>query len=354
MKKRKLDLSKEGLKQLALAHGEKAAFGAGLLIFAIFVYAFFGRVTLPVEKGPDELKRRAQEAQSHMAASQWDEKRENLAITNYVIRAKRDPLVPEEYALKTPFDMPPRPQLSKRSDPALLAVESLEAVGGQSAFELKAAGETEVHGQRWAMITGLVPVRKQTAAYDEVFKDAIPIAEARPNDATRDDSPRDAPVYRRQPTVERAEVVDGQESKLDWKPIDMVKIVTMKERWANKTPEIVSARFVDPVYTKELGPLASGSWVRKRRTCPRFRWPPRPRKRSKKRATRKRRSGVRKNENGSLEKGPRAPRAAETARRPERRASTRVSPSERASSTGSSAFWTSRSSRINATVTECS
>ncbi len=65
---------------------------------------------------------------------------------------------------------------------------------------------SEVRGQRWIVVTGLVPVEKQELAYSEAFKSAVNY-----------DANKDYPEYSDY-QVERVEVASpGEAADPDWK-----------------------------------------------------------------------------------------------------------------------------------------
>ena len=58
-----------------------------------------------------------------------------------------------------------------RDAPEVFAVEQLRAIPGRGAF-LKAAGNAGTVGQRWVVVTGLVPYKRQLAEYRAKFEGA--------------------------------------------------------------------------------------------------------------------------------------------------------------------------------------
>jgi hypothetical protein len=63
-------------------------------------------------------------------------------------------------------------QLEKRREPPLLPIEDMRAVADRDGFP-KSAGSTDVFkGQRWVMLTGAIPIKKETEAYRQTFSRA--------------------------------------------------------------------------------------------------------------------------------------------------------------------------------------
>ncbi len=124
----------------------------------------------------------------------------NIEIVDYPARAEHVPLLDDDYRLKVFFDKPLWEQHEKRPAPKLWPVEELLAASGQGFFAIKresgddVAADTETKavtdsstpkghraklskdvvpkGYFYVAITGLVPLRKQTAEYDDAFRSA--------------------------------------------------------------------------------------------------------------------------------------------------------------------------------------
>jgi hypothetical protein len=217
--KMKFDLG--AVKRFVIEHGEKLAFGAAALLFLLFVYSAFTREVLSADKQPEKLRDTANQVQSHVQQSTFDPKRENIAVVSYATRAKRIPLVLENYAGKTLLNGPVGEQKPKREEPATMVVEDLRGGSGFGTFALRGGAvaadatvrrgdaapaasaaqivqrraqtsepahrpspDAKMEGRAWAVVTGLVPLRKQTLEYVRVFDNAEGF-----------DASRDRPVY---------------------------------------------------------------------------------------------------------------------------------------------------------------
>ncbi|MEX2114217.1 MAG: hypothetical protein WD845_13580 [Pirellulales bacterium] len=265
--KAKLDV--QSIKNFALEHGEKVAFAAVGVVFLMFVYSALKREALQADKQPDKLQGKAQQVRSHITQSSFDPKRDGLALVDYVDRAKRDPIDLTGYKALRPLNPQIFDQKAKRDNPTILPLEELRADSGFGVFSLKgdAAADAKAApagggraaevgfnpgansnpvGRGYTVVTGLVPVQKQSQEYSRLFDNA--------QDANPD---RDRPRYLRL-VVERAEIDPAQPDKLDWKPLPPSNEFT--SRFEGTIGEIISAKFREEGLVDPLGPLVRRSW----------------------------------------------------------------------------------------------
>ena len=159
--------------------------------------------------------------------------------------------------------------------PALFAVTQLRGAADSGPFRMapvapaaatarpKAARPSsstpkiETVGKQWIVLTGLVPVLKQEAAYVETFRDAV-----------FSDPARDVPSYLAY-WVERVEVNSpGEAANPPWDDKDKVRRFfsrdesdKAKKEWGEVTsPDVVTPDFIDPQLTFPLGPLVGRTW----------------------------------------------------------------------------------------------
>jgi hypothetical protein len=280
MKKPKLDL--DSIKTFFLEHGEKLALGVVGVVFLMFVWGAIKRETLDADKQPDRLEAKANEVRTHVESSQFDAKREGLAVVDYLARAKRDPIDPGVFSLPTPINPIVIEQKASRDDPKLLAIEELRAVGAYGTFALtnpaaaggapgappprgNAAGErrparavgrgnagyqckpeSDLKSRGFVVITGLIPVHKQAQAYAEVFQYAL-----------GGDSNRDKPNYLAY-VLERAEINPAAPDNLDWKEVNPPERFDAK--FEATMPDVVHQEYIDTKLTEQLGPLLYEAW----------------------------------------------------------------------------------------------
>ena len=278
--KLKLALNVDGVKRVLIQHGEKAAFGLAVCVLLFFFWRTVRLEVLGADKQPDMLKALAERAQQHVLTSEWDKKAKNIEIVDYPARAEHVPLVDADYRLGVFLDKPLWEQHDKRQSPKMWPVEELQAAAGRGIFAIKkekdgdnveavdAKAETKPitdsgvsKGHRaklsndvvpkgffYVAITGLLPLRKQTAEYDDVFRNA-----------QQYDSSRDVPVYEHEHMkIERAEVSGA---KMDWHEIDLAAVDSFVGKWpTDPIDDAVDSQYYDDACTMPLGPLLGEDW----------------------------------------------------------------------------------------------
>ncbi len=263
----KLNLDKKAIQEFFLQHVEKIVFGGVIFYFALMVYGALGRDSF--DKTPGQLTGAAANAESHMQATPPEA--EDCDAPDFVEIAKisRDPVKVEFYSHSTSWDASLWKQRRKRGEPNLLTVQELRGVAGCGPFNMQpqlrpaaAAGpirgnrepqprvqprdsrSSGVRGQRWVVLTGLVPVRKQIAAFREYFKDV-----QKPNPET------DVPTYIYY-RVERAEVTDRSGAvEPKWSRFNLRKELQRTQSWSGTHQEVVEERYIHPKLVFPLGPL---------------------------------------------------------------------------------------------------
>jgi hypothetical protein len=239
--------------------------GLVVVIFLSLVYsaiAHSGRFS----KTPEELQSEAADSQRRIEATQPESILTTLPPNrDYVAEAgrSRDPIRENLYAIDgwKPEIFPKRPL---RDAPRLLPVQDLHVAAGAGAFragEAAAPGGAAVRGaaggtrgQRWIVVTGLVPLEQQQAAYAEVLKQSV-----------LQDPQRDEPKYLGY-FVERVEVNDsGDAAKPDWEKVrPIVSIDAIKEaakQWASAADaDVVDTKFLLQPLVFPLGPLTGEHW----------------------------------------------------------------------------------------------
>lgn len=105
------------------------------------------------------------------------------------------------------------------------------------------------HGQRWILLTGLVPIKEQSAEFRNKLQNAAGY-----------DAVKDAPEYKGF-FIERAEVGPGQSGQPKWSNFYYTN--TMKEAagtWTKSDAEVVDAKYVNPQLCSPLPPVGDHHW----------------------------------------------------------------------------------------------
>jgi hypothetical protein len=113
---------------------------------------------------------------------------------------------------------------------------------------MRVGNGANLKGAYWTVVTGLVPIKKQTAEFD-VFQKAL--------GETKD---RDVPEYVGY-RIERAEVTSDDPSDLAWQELKLGSVFEFMKKWSDTMPEIVKPAFIDPMFAMPLGPLVGQDWT---------------------------------------------------------------------------------------------
>ncbi len=284
MKGKLKSLSGPALKNFFLQHGEKIAMAAVAVVLVMFIVKAVGRETLSADKEPDRLKDAASGAQSHIAASKLDTA-PFVVSPGYVTRARRDPVNSDQYALPVAWDPQIFESKRKRDDPAIYPLEEPRVVSSYGLFSMNEAGPGErqqpgaggarrpmaqeidgegnplqggagkpgatagsaAKGVYWALVTGVVPLKKQLGEYQRAFQRS-----------QAQDKDRDTPNYLGY-MIERAEI--GPDGKaLAWVQVDKKAIAEFAAKWAYYADEVAVADTVDLKLAADLGPLLNRTW----------------------------------------------------------------------------------------------
>ena len=277
--KLKLNVDKAAIQGFFLHNVEKIVLGGVVVGFVLIVYQAFVFARNGFEAKPGDQLDAADAARRH-----WEEDCSSVPevpVTKYneiVDKVIKGKIKESSYACPAPLDKPLFPQRGLRGAPRLCPVEDLRGAAAVGPFTMKVATErpaprspggatrprqpaqgpksTEVRGQRWVVLTGLVPLKKQTDAFEECFQDSV----------FRDDQ-KDIVEYRGY-WVERAEVTSPDAAaNLDWTKVAVKQFDSpgemqkADEQWHKRAgSDVVDRRFINERITFPLGPLNDRLW----------------------------------------------------------------------------------------------
>ena len=207
--KLKLKLDKKTLLDFLLQNVEKIVFGVIVLVFVLMLYSSLSTAGR-FDKTPEELQADVAKGRHDIESTPPDPK---LEVIDYVSQAKRSRVRIEEkpYVNSVTWDPPLFENRPLRDAPPLFTVQELRGSAGMGAFHTvpaarleqpehrtrrnatsarigpsdsaagampglmpaRAAGGEDIRGQRWIVITGLVPIEKQETAYADTFKQSL-------------------------------------------------------------------------------------------------------------------------------------------------------------------------------------
>lgn len=280
--KLKLNLDKKTILDFLIQNAEKIVFGLIVIVMLLMLYAAFTGAKR-YERSPKQLEEAVRRGEDEIKATPADSV--GLAVTPYAKQAKesRVDIEEEPYAHANLWDKPLFDRRPLRDTPPLFAVQQLRGASGIGAFRAaperaaakpvakpgarpgtrpaagaaapvgNAAGSSLV-GQRWIVVTGLVPIKEQTAAYLQSFRQSVFF-----------DSQRDIPDYSDY-LVERVELNNAAEAaNPDWtkaKKFTSRDAKTAVDSWASAGgKELVADKYLESKLVFPLGPLVNQQWT---------------------------------------------------------------------------------------------
>lgn len=244
----KAKFDKAALQTFFLQHVEK--FILVLIVLGFFAFVW-GAISHKGYQGtPGELETAARRAKEHILET--PAAKGDLKVVDYsrivagVTDRSQKRIASEPYALATLLDPPifEAPQL--RGEPKVLAVRELRGAADLGAFNMRVGDRGETRGQRWVVITGVVPVAEQAEAYLKTFRG--------------NHLDTDVPKYYHY-WVERAEVPPGG-GDLTYTQLNVMAALEVQKRWAGggHEREVVPMNFVQERLVFPLGPRTDAEW----------------------------------------------------------------------------------------------
>jgi hypothetical protein len=207
--KLKLKLDKDSLQQFFLENGEKLVFG--LIGLAALLIIFQALTRKGYEKTPQQLLQKSKDADDKINSTPPEVPAEcHSAEFEKLVRRILLPVDGTAYEYGKSWDVPVANPLRPRPQPQLYAAEKLRGTAGAGKFSSQRTSRgSRDHGTRYLVLTALVPLEQQTAAYQDAF-DGV---------RCRDPQTDGAPQYSNF-KIERAVVpASGQNQELAWEDV---------------------------------------------------------------------------------------------------------------------------------------
>ena len=275
--KLKLRLDKATVQEFLIQNVEKIVFGIVALVFLFLVYSAIMGVPRSQDT-PDKLRQAAQSGENAISSAPIET---GLEVKDYEAQAKRSrvPIKETPYTTAAILDPPVFPKRLLRDTPPLYAAQKLQGAAGTGAFSMvaeiekppaeDAAGGAEepappvaqssgIRGQRWIVLTALVPFDKQVEAFNGL-KTSGPPNSYNPQ--------HDVPKYLGY-NVQRLEVASPADAvKPDWNKAETTTIISKEaiekavKQWGGVlgTDMVAQEYLLQPNLVFPLGPLA-GPW----------------------------------------------------------------------------------------------
>jgi hypothetical protein len=266
--KLQLKLDKKAIQQFFLDHTEKIVLAGIAVCFLLVTYHAITREgyivqgqTTRQDSKPENLKQAVDNAKANIERP-YDPKRayDKLAGDfkfNEAIHGFRGRVDPQAYAMVTPFSRPPSPSTILRGMPTVLPVERLVAQMGRGPVAVAEQGGPgpiggQVHGRRWVLLKGLVPVGKQKEVYRGLY-----------GNATLQDPTHDSPEYRGF-FVQRIDVTPGSSAVGERGNFYLWTAAKSAEGPANRGVQqggdVVDGKFVEPALCCPLPQVSDRVW----------------------------------------------------------------------------------------------
>jgi hypothetical protein len=250
--KRKFD--KKVIQQFFIDHTEKIVIGAVGLMFLYFAYsAVMLEVNENYKKEPKNLTDAITAAQNTIhAGPRGKTPAAETPIPPYAERIETFKLAldPNRYPFDKDLIIAPIGQPHLRGTPEIVAIKDLRAAPGRGAL-VSNDGNNGTVGQRWVVVTGLVPYERELAEYKSKFQDA--------GTQTNHDAPEYAGFL-----VQRGEVVPGAAAGPSWEAsmtfCTPATFGPQFQKWSGVGPEVVDHAHTLPELTSPLPRLATAEW----------------------------------------------------------------------------------------------
>lgn len=226
-----------------------------ILVIPLAIYiAYRGTQYEPLAWQPDALAKAAENANNTIKTSERKAVDEGVSIITYDVKATwiKAKIRSDYYRTETQWLPSLFPEKNKRTAVHVLPVKELKAQAGLGAVSINPTsplagsametgssamtGSTATGtriGERWAIVTGLIPIREQLNLYVDKFSSSV-----------LPDALRDMPTYILY-DVERAEIVPGKSlDELQWQRLDfLTEFLQKRSLWSNNAVDPV-----DPIF----------------------------------------------------------------------------------------------------------
>ncbi|MDR2346275.1 MAG: hypothetical protein LBE18_09440 [Planctomycetaceae bacterium] len=234
------------IKQFFILHCEK--FVVGLLAFIAVFFMYLGITSYKsLTWQPVDLDQSSQSTRTYIDTNKRTADDEKIFVFQYDKYSEWIKLGIRLDLYKTPTVWLPLlfPERIKRDRVPLLPVENLMAAAGLGAVSIKPTGGKTQIGERWAVITGLIPIQKQRDFYVQAYAASV-----------RPTPDQDTPRYMSY-VLERAEITpDQNENNLKWNKIEAFdEIRKVLNKWNGIASEPVDPDFLAPYHYVGAGSL---------------------------------------------------------------------------------------------------
>lgn len=245
--KSKFDSAK--LKQFFILHGEKV----GLAVIGLcFLWLCYAAVRVEkYDKDEKALEAATASADQNIANSKVklldEDPPVKLPDPDFTTRiAQYGPLAAERFAWAAPANRPLFEIRVRRGEPIYLTARNLKGSTGYGPVEVKVGNNKQVRGEKWVVLTALVPLAEQQQEYRKLFDSAV-----------LKDKNRDTPFYLGF-ELQRAEVSSAdpdEDLEGKWKMVNLARAIERENQWTGLGKDVVDAAYHDAKLTRPVPPL---------------------------------------------------------------------------------------------------
>lgn len=203
-----MKLNTQSIKDAFFSHGEKLVLLIFLCLFLGFVWKAVG--VKGIEKNPKDLSSATNSAKNNLER----DPEFTIPLEDYLEMAQNitKPVSLSDLETPTAWNPPLFPSRKKREEPKILPIYGLQVTSGSGKVQRKRTeknASSDSMGIHWNVITGLIPLQEQFAAFNVAVGDSVA------------KSPTDLPIYINF-QIQRAEISeDDNPDKLEWKDYSM-------------------------------------------------------------------------------------------------------------------------------------
>ncbi|MDR1964821.1 MAG: hypothetical protein LBQ50_13695 [Planctomycetaceae bacterium] len=222
-----------------------------ILVIPLAIYiAYLGTQYEPLAWQPDALNKAAENANTTIKTSERKAIDESVSIITYDVKATWIKAKIRSDYYRTEIQWLPSlfPEKNKRGAVNVFTVNDLKAQAGLGSVTINTTSPlvvqaesgssatgtiTPTRGERWAIITGLIPIKQQLDLYVDKFSSSV-----------LTDPMRDMPMYILY-DVERAEIVPGKNlDELEWQKLDfLTEFLRKNSLWSGNAIDPVDPTF---------------------------------------------------------------------------------------------------------------
>jgi hypothetical protein len=156
--KAKINLNAQGIKDFFIGNGEKIVLGVAVIIFLLFLYSTITAKPLDDSKSPEAIKHESSQVETIIQSPTWTQQRDQMGLQppKYTeeVAAEMRPVSGQRLREPHEWNPPLFPELIKRADPEIYAVEDLQIAAGNGIVPYRSENAAAAPGANGTSIPG--------------------------------------------------------------------------------------------------------------------------------------------------------------------------------------------------------